>query len=488
MSMTRRVMLLFSCLVYSQLLLERPVLAAPSINTVQKILTECRAAYFRMIDYRGRLHRESLTAAWTPGQEPYQEDIEVVFRKPGFLFLEWKSGRHAGTTLLTRPGWNQGNFVLTLGNWFDYVRVSMPLIDIGEPFGPSLKDVREWLTALVALSRRPASDRSLQLVQARTTDPQLTEGQTLLSVPAFLIPFRDNAVAVYEFTIERGTGIPVALTLRGPRGEIRQRLSYTDLQVNVGVSLNTFEPVPRSEEVLSLPQAKAFIDIRGFTQHWRQRYAEISDYTGVWILTSEQERKVVSLGQAAFKFRKPFDVYLEWDAATEALYRRGWNADRVRVRTTMAGLPVTGDLEPEGYLARRELQYPITAFGLNQLVERTQTQLLEGWLQDELEARFLGVQTYTGQSCYVFEFVFPNSRWRVYPYYRILEYWDIARRVPIRLQLFDWNDRLVEGHAFHQLRLNVSLGDTDFDAANPGYDFLLFRRFPWLDWFLTGRD
>ena len=154
----------------------------------------------------------------------------------------------------------------------------------------------------------------------------------------------------------------------------------------------------------------------------------------------------------------------------------------------MAGLPVTGDLEPEGYLARRELQYPITAFGLNQLVERTQTQLLEGWLQDELEARFLGVQTYTGQSCYVFEFVFPNSRWRVYPYYRILEYWDIARRVPIRLQLFDWNDRLVEGHAFHQLRLNVSLGDTDFDAANPGYDFLLFRRFPWLDWFLTGRD
>jgi hypothetical protein len=494
--MTRRVIVLLSCLFSSHLFLARPVLSAPPTNTVtvQKILTECRAAYFRMTDYRGRLHRESLSAAWTLGQEPYQEDIEVVFRKPGFLSLEWKSGRYAGTTLLARPGWNQGNFVLTLGEWFDYVRVSMPLIDISEPFGPSLKDVHEWLTALVALSRRPASDRSLQLVQVRTADPQLTDGQTLLSVPAFLIPFRDNTVAVYEFTIERGTGIPVALTLRGPRGEIRQRLSYTDLQVNVGVSLNTFEPAPHSDAVLSLPQAKASIDIRGFTQHWRQRYAEIADYTGVWILTSEQEqqgwqeRKVVPLGQAAFKFRKPFDVYLAWDAATEALYRQGWNADRVRVRTTLAGLPVIGDLEPEGSVAQRELQYPITAFGLNQLVERTQTQLLQGWLQDELEARFLGVQTYTGQSCYVFEFVFPNSRWRVYPYYRMVEYWDITRRVPIRLQLFDWNDRLVEGHAFHQLRLNVSLGDTDFDAANPDYDFLLFRRFPWLDWFLTGRD
>jgi len=110
--MTRRVILLLSCLVYSQLfferpvLLEHPILAAPlpAVNTVQEILTECRAAYFRMTDYRGRLHRESLITAWTLGQEPYQEEIEVVFRKPGFLSLEWKSGLYAGTTLLARPG------------------------------------------------------------------------------------------------------------------------------------------------------------------------------------------------------------------------------------------------------------------------------------------------------------------------------------------------------------------------------------------------
>jgi hypothetical protein len=260
------------------------------------------------------------------------------------------------------------------------------------------------------------------------------------------------------------------------------------LQVNAGVSLNTFDQAPEADDGLSLPQVKTAIDIRGFMQHWRQRYAEIADYTGVWILTAEQEGLTVQLGQATFKFRKPFDVYLEWDAATAALYRRGWNADRVRVRTTMAGLPVIGDVEPEAYLGQPGLRYSITAFGLNQLVERTQTQLLEGWLQDELEARFLGVRTYTGQSCYVFEFVFPNRRWRVYPYYRMVVHWDIAQRVPIKLQLFDWNDRLAEGHAFHHLRLNVSLSETDFDAANPDYDFLLFPRFPWLDWFLTGRD
>lgn len=461
---------------------------ASAATQVQDLLTECRAAYFRMTDYRGTLQRET----WTSGHKPRQEEIRVLFRKPGFLFLRWQTGLYAGTMLQARPGWNNGNFLLTLGQWFNYVKVSAPLIGMSDPFVPSLKDVHEWLSALLALSRRPASDRSLQLVQVRTSDPQLADGQVLLSVPAFLIPFRDNTVAVYEFMIERGTGMPVGLTLRGPRGEIRQRLVYTALEVNSGLTLSAFDRISQqpvaTDEAAVLPQTKAAIDIRGFVRHWSQRYAEIDDYTGEWIMTAEQAGATAVLGQLPFKFRRPFDVYVQVDSTTSVLYRRGWNAGRVRVRTTLAGLPIIGDVDPEGYIAQRGHPYPITGFGLNRLVERTQEQLLHGWLQDELEARFLGVMTYTEQPCYVFEFVFPNSRWRMYPHYRMVMYWDITRRIPIKLELFDWNDRLAEGHAFHRLRLNVSLSDTDFQPTNPNYDFLLFERFPWLDWFLTGRD
>ncbi len=462
------------------------VFAAPVPSQVQDILSECRAAYFRMTDYRGTLRHE----IWTPGQEPRQQEIGVLFRKPGFLMLRWRTGLYAGTTLQARPGWNNGNFLLTLGQWFNYVKVSAPLIEMSDPFVSSLKDVHEWLSALLALSRRSASDRSLQLVEVRANAPQLADGQVLLAVPAFLIPFRDNTVAVYEFIIERGTGIPLGLTLRDPHGEIRQRLVYTALEVNSGLTVDAFARSRQQamDEAASLPQAKTTIDIRGFMQHWSQRYAEIRDYTGVWTMTRDELGTLIVLGHLPFKFRRPFEVYLQVNSTTAALYRRGWNAGRVRVRTTLAGLPVIGDIDPEGYLAQRGHPYPITSFGLNQLVERTQQQLLNGWLQGELEERFLGVMSDDERLCYVFEFVFPNSQWRLYPHYRVVMYWDIARRLPIKLELFDWNDRLAEGHAFRQLRLNVSLSDVDFQPTNPHYDFLLFERVPWLDWFLTGRD
>jgi hypothetical protein len=67
-------------------------------------------------------------------------------------------------------------------------------------------------------------------------------------------------------------------------------------------------------------------------------------------------------------------------------------------------------------------------------------------------------------------------------------YWDIARRLPVKYEAYDWDRDLAEGHAYYQLQLNVSLSDTDFDAANPAYGFLVFRHAPRLDRFLTGRE
>ena len=479
----RRRLVLISIVFVSFGLFPRDIAAASSDTAVQTLLAQCRAAYFRLVDYRGILQHE----VYAPGREPERHDIAVLYRKPGFLSLDWQSGLYAGTTLLAQPGWNNGNFLIRLGGWFDFVRINAPLIDISHPFVPSLKDVQEWLSALVALSRRPASDRSLTLVHIRTDDRELLDGQLLLSVPAFLIPFWDNTVAVYEFVIEKGTGMPVALILRGRRGEAFQRLSYTELQVNSGVVVQAFEQPTGPNAFVTSPQAKTEVDVRGFRQHWLRRYAGIRDYTGIWITSRRRGGTVPVVAQVAFKFREPFDVYWDWGDST-ALYRQGWNEGRVRVRTTLAGMPVIGDLDPAGFLAEQRHLHAITDFGLNKLMERTQDQLLQGWLQGELEARFLGVQEYTARPCYVFEFVFPNSRWRVYSHYRIVMYWDISRRVPIKLELFDWNDRLAEGHAFHQLRLNVSLDDLDFDAANPRYDFLLFRGWPGVDWFVTGRD
>lgn len=470
--------------------LPRPLAAittAESVAQVQGVLGQCQAAYYRLADYQGTLRRE----VGEGGPAPSQDVIAVVFRKPAFLSLRWQEGLYKGTHLLSRPAWNRGNVLIRLGDWFDYITISVPTTEIREPFVPGLKDLSEWLAALAGLAQRPASDRSLQLIRVRAGDPSIAEGRIVLAVPAFLIPFRDDAIAMYEFIIERGTGIPSELVLRDVVGEVRQRLTYTDLQVNIGVPSQVFSWEEGVDEFRVLPQNEVDIDLRGFSQNWQRRYGEITDYTGIWVTARRSGREIVS-SRAAFKFRKPFDVYLDWTAegggVQAALFRQGWNDGRVRVRTTLFGIPLVGDLVPHGYLAQQGFPYPLPEFGFQRLVERLQEQLLRGWLRGEVDTRFDGVHEHEERPCYVLELRFPNTQGREYPHARVLLFWDIAQKVPVKYEGFDRTDQLIEYHEFFQVRLNVSLGAVDFDAANPAYGFLLLRGVPALDWFLTGRE
>jgi hypothetical protein len=59
----------------------------------------------------------------------------------------------------------------------------------------------------------------------------------------------------------------------------------------------------------------------------------------------------------------------------EALFRQGRNDGRVRIRTSWKGIPLIGDVAPDGYLARWGGRPQVTEFGFNRLVDRLQEQL-----------------------------------------------------------------------------------------------------------------
>lgn len=456
-------------------------------SELQEILLQCQSAYRRLVDYRGIVRHEVSEG----GKVEREDEIEVTFRKPSFLLLRWQAGLFKGTSLLSRPSWNRGNLLIQLGGWFDFLTLNVAPTDISEPFTPSLRDLSEWLTALSMLAQRSSTDRSLRQVELQTTAPSLAEGYVSLTVPAFLVPFRDNTVSAYEFIVERGTGMPMELLLRGAGGEVRQRLTYRDLQVNTGALAQSFEWDEKVEGGKVAPREEADLDVRGFIQNWQHRYVEITDYTGEWRL-EERWGDALRRSFANFKFRKPFDVYLLWTAADgsnrEALYRQGWNNGRVRVRTTLGGIPLIGDLDPDGYLVRWGARHSLTEFGLNRLVESLQDQLLREWLRGNLSVRFRGVQDCAGQLCYAIEFSFARTPDNEGAPARVVTYWDIATRLPVTYEEYDWEERLRERQEFRRLRLNVSLRDSDFDAANPAYGFLLFPQAPQFDRFLTGRE
>jgi outer membrane lipoprotein-sorting protein len=69
------------------------------------------------------------------------------------------------------------------------------------------------------------------------------------------------------------------------------------------------------------------------------------------------------------------------------------------------------------------------------------------------------------------EIVFPRSPRDSYYCYRSIISLDIERKVPIRVQVFDREDRLVEDYGYEDLTLNARLTDADFDPRNPEYRF-----------------
>lgn len=455
--------------------------------TVATVLRQSTAAYYRLVDYRGTLkHR-----IWEKGGAYNEHEIEVAFRKPAFLRMEWQTGLYEDTTLITRPTRAFRAVFIKLGGWFDFLRVAVPTTEISEPFSPALKDINAWLHALRALHQRPLQDRSLQLLRLQVVDPEIADGRVILTVPAFLIPFRDNAVDTYEFTIEKGTGLPLELVLRGASGEVQQRISYLDLETNIGIRQNAFSPDDSETPERGLVRVGTELDVRGFTQNWLRRSGEIRDYTGLWVTEDRSDNRLVRR-KASFKFRKPLDVYLVWGkdggGLKEALFRTGWNGGRARVRGSLLGVPVVGDVIPGGSWMRRRFRHPIDNFGFGRTVERLQNQLLQGWLRGELEVQFRGIRAHDDRPCYVLEFVFPNSQWRTHPHYRLVLHWDIEYRVPVKQEAYDWSNQLETRQGFEDLRFNVSLKDKDFEPSNPEYDFLFFRSVPWLDWFLTGRN
>jgi len=48
---------------------------------------------------------------------------------------------------------------------------------------------------------------------------------------------------------------------------------------------------------------------------------------------------------------------------------------------------------------------------------------------------------------------------------------DLERKVPIKIQLYDWENNLIENYGYEDLRFNADLTDADFSPKNPEYRF-----------------
>ena len=69
------------------------------------------------------------------------------------------------------------------------------------------------------------------------------------------------------------------------------------------------------------------------------------------------------------------------------------------------------------------------------------------------------------------EAIYPREKEKGYYCYRAVLNLDFEMKVPVKIQIFDWDDNLVESYLYENLKLNAGLTDADFDPKNPEYHF-----------------
>jgi outer membrane lipoprotein-sorting protein len=224
----------------------------------------------------------------------------------------------------------------------------------------------------------------------------------------------------------------------------------------------------------NIARAQDRIDLDKQLQETEAALAKVDNYTALFHRIERVNGKLVPEQTTFLKFKRPFKIYMRWlspYSGREALYIAGANNNKVRAHGTgLAGL-FSVNLNPAGGLAMKNSRHPITEAGLETLIKKIGADLRRGLQAGELTAIDHGEQMVYGRKTRELEGVLPKDPAKGYYCYRCIVNLDAETRMPIKTQIFDWENQLIECYGYEHLRLNPGLSDKDFDPQNPDYHF-----------------
>ncbi len=214
-------------------------------------------------------------------------------------------------------------------------------------------------------------------------------------------------------------------------------------------------------------------------EHWiteaEEAYGKIEGYTAIFHKQERIDGELQEEETILFKFRRPFKVYMKWikgpHAGRELLYVEGWNDGRIRIHEGGLKGIVTVNLAPHGSLATRGNRHPITESGIGHLVKLIGENLRKGISAGGLKFREHGRETVFGRKTDKVEIVFSEARSKGYYCYRTIINLDVEQKAPIKIEIYDWDNILIEVYGYEGLNFNPGPTDDDFDPKNPEYKF-----------------
>ncbi len=234
------------------------------------------------------------------------------------------------------------------------------------------------------------------------------------------------------------------------------------------------------EEAAETPIRRALLKI----DECQARYEAVRDYVCTFTKRERVNGRLTPLNVMTMKVRtRPRSIYLKFReprprAGREAIYIDGRNEGKVLAHDVGLGRLIAGtlSLDPTGRRAMEDCRHPITHAGIGPLLETLEDRWLTELDPGESLVKIRDGMTVGSCTCTYIETTHPRED-PDYMFYQVRLYIDRELGLPIRFEAFDWPDgpdsapELVEEYAYTNLKLNVGLGDVDFDVSNADYAF-----------------
>ena len=227
---------------------------------------------------------------------------------------------------------------------------------------------------------------------------------------------------------------------------------------------------------LSLDRIQIYID---HVQDWqiiaegKRNLDSIRCYTCIMYKQERIDGKLQGVEKILLKFRdKPLAIYLKWlDGpwkGREVLYnskmhKPGWA--RVRESGVLSVMAVTAPIDSD--ILRRGTNHLLSEVGFRYYLDRNEKEYLK--IPGRIKHNRYGIKDLDGIKVYQFESILPREPGKFYAY-RTMEWFDFRNALPIKTEIFNFDNQLQESFHYTQIKVNPSLTDNDFNPDNSDYD------------------
>jgi outer membrane lipoprotein-sorting protein len=201
----------------------------------------------------------------------------------------------------------------------------------------------------------------------------------------------------------------------------------------------------------------------------------VDNYTATFYRQARVKGELKDKETMLFKFKKPFMVYLKWTEnphkGRELLYVEGENSNRIKMHGTGLLGSITINIDPRSSFFMKFSRHPITEIGIDFITDVIGREFRRGIDCGEIEIIYRGEEMVFRRKTMKIEGVFPKDVGRGYYCSRAVVHVDLETKIPISVEVYDWENRLLEYYGFENLILNAGLDKDDFDPKDARYGF-----------------